>query len=81
LLDGDGEPVMVLLEGGGTPLEVLLLFLAPGDGGAHRSSCARHGGHIEIDETKLTNGGGKKVKGAEANATPWHEGLANRECG
>lgn len=57
-----------------------LLHLAPGSG-ARGSFCTRRGEHVEIGEAKLASRCGEKVKGAEADATSQHEGLANVEGG
>jgi hypothetical protein len=57
-----------------------LLCLAPGSG-ARESFYARRGEHIGVGEAKLAGRCGDKVKGAKADATSQHEGLANVEGG
>jgi hypothetical protein len=61
LLDGGDESIKVLLQGGGAPLEALLLRLAPS--GA-RGSYTCDSRHVEVDEAEFTCGDGEEVEGA-----------------
>jgi hypothetical protein len=75
LLDSGSEPIKAPLQGGDTPLESLLLCLAPIGDGAHKSYVCDDR-CVEVGEAELTDSGGEEVEGAEGDVASRCEGLA-----